>query len=552
MGEVYAVVDNETQRTRVLKLVAGGGEADAKSTESFRLEAVIGARIHSEHIVEVIDAGVESGCPWLVMEHLRGEDLAKLIARRGRFEPRHAKLLLAQLCHGLAAAHDAGVVHRDLKPANVFVAKSKRSDVTFTVKVLDFGIARVLAEGQRATAASRAIGTPAYSAPEQASVGAEITPATDVWALGLIAFELLTGRPYWRAANIEHPSYPQIIAEVLTSPLVPASQRAQELGVPHPIPSDFDAWFARCVVREPGLRYTDAGAAWKELSGALDSTLGPPVPAGMHRVTATPPTIPFAAPTPIAPTVPFISASPPVRWRSRFGPSLLVVLPVGFFVAALAWWFATNEVADQGPIAVGAQGEVHDDMQPSADTGAEGEPAGTEPDLEAQHRPPDAVGEEPGLAPPPPTPTQRADNAAAPRRRARRRAGRSRETPAEPPLDPREAEQGTDPLTQHDIRAVVQRERPGIQWCYEVAARQTGLAPPLRLDVLIRIGQRGIVMSARAHFVGDRPPVETPESHQAWFADFPACVERSVRRWEFPLASESTETSVPFLFTARE
>src|SRR5207247_2317711 len=131
------------------------------------------------------------------------------------------------LCHAVGAAHAVGVVHRDLKPENVFLAASRQADVPFVVKVLDFGIAKVVAEGTKHD--TLAIGTPLWMAPEQTTPSAEIDPRTDVWALGLIAFKLLTGKSYWRAAHDEASSAVTLLREIVLEPLAPASARAGQI-----------------------------------------------------------------------------------------------------------------------------------------------------------------------------------------------------------------------------------------------------------------------------------------------------------------------------------
>jgi hypothetical protein len=138
------------------------------------------------------------------------------------------------------------------------------------VKVLDFGIAKIVAEAS--TKQTAAMGSPIWMAPEQADQS-PITPGTDVWALGLIAFFLITGRPYWRCAVDEAPTIPQILKEVLFEPIVPASTRSAERGTT--LPASFDAWFARCVARDAQQRFPNAS----EAGAALRATFGDPVSA---------------------------------------------------------------------------------------------------------------------------------------------------------------------------------------------------------------------------------------------------------------------------------
>jgi len=269
MGAVFVAEHVNTRKPRALKIMHAHYMNDPSLRERFVQEAQIGARIESEHVVEVVDAGVDerSGMPWLAMELLEGQDLAQRI-EQGPIPPAEAREIVSQMCHALNAGHVAGIVHRDLKPENVFIARARRVGVPFTVKVLDFGIAKLL-ESARTGHQTSAIGTPLWMAPEQTEASNRITPASDVWALGLVVFRMLTNRYYWAEAYRQNANIHAILTEVLQRPLVPASQRAAELGAGHLVPSGFDAWFAGCVDRDPGRRFPNAGRAFEWLSTVL-------------------------------------------------------------------------------------------------------------------------------------------------------------------------------------------------------------------------------------------------------------------------------------------
>ena len=271
MGAVYVVEQRSTGKKRALKLMHPQLVADATLRARFVQEARIGARIESDHIVEVVTAGIDdaTSAPYLVMELLDGEDLASMAANRGALNASEVQVLFEQLGHALEAAHRASIVHRDLKPENVFVARPRRPGVPFTVKVLDFGIAKVVEEAQGASSMTQSLGTPLWMAPEQADRNTPISPATDVWPLGLIAFRLLTGRQYWAAANDARPSMTSLMREVLIDPIVAPSQRARQLGVAERIPPGFDDWFIRCVNRQPAARFARAGEACTGLAQLL-------------------------------------------------------------------------------------------------------------------------------------------------------------------------------------------------------------------------------------------------------------------------------------------
>ncbi|HMR77358.1 MAG TPA: serine/threonine-protein kinase, partial [Polyangiaceae bacterium] len=226
MGGVYVAQQLSTGLPRALKVMHPTLVADPSMRERFAQEARIGGRVASEHVVQVIAAGVDTslGVPWLAMELLDGEDLGSLCARRGALPLSEVVPIFRQLCHALGAAHSASIVHRDVKPENVFLANVKSSSSTWVLKVLDFGIAKLAADAQQS--ATRGVGTPLWMAPEQTESQTP-SPATDVWSLGLLAFFLLTGHHYWRTASAGGLS--ALMREVLVDPLAPASVRANEL-----------------------------------------------------------------------------------------------------------------------------------------------------------------------------------------------------------------------------------------------------------------------------------------------------------------------------------
>ncbi|MFO0548549.1 MAG: protein kinase [Polyangiaceae bacterium] len=328
MGMVYRVVHIPTGRHRALKLMLPELVKDVRFLERFHQEATVGARIASEHVVEVIDAGVDqaTGMPWLAMELLEGEDLDSHVHRRGPLSPIEVMEVFRQAGHALGAAHKGGVVHRDLKPENLFLAVSRRQGVAFIVKVLDFGIAKVVAEARSSSTAT--IGTPLWMAPEQTTPHAPITAAADLWPLGLLGFFLLTGKVFWRAAHLDGGQM-AILREVAFEPIPPASIRANELGVAHLLPPNFDAWFARCVARDPGARYPSVD----ELVASLESLLnvGPPVRMSSPSLMNAPPTA-AASYTPVG-DVQIRQSAPPNDGRQIVNPSH-VAMGTGEFVAS--------------------------------------------------------------------------------------------------------------------------------------------------------------------------------------------------------------------------
>jgi serine/threonine protein kinase len=266
MGAVYLVVERPTGEKRALKLLFAGAAADARATERFSRESSVAGEIASPHVVKVLAAGTAERTPWLVMEYVEGKDLAAFLRENEPAPPEALRAVLAQLFSAVSAAHAASVVHRDLKPENIFITGDLRAPF---VKVLDFGVAKRLGMSPHNSTAT-GLGTPLWTAPEQSNRARGLTPAADVWALGLLAFFVLTRRIYWLHVK-ESSSLHELLIEISTKELPPASARAKDLGWEGRLPAGFDAWFARCVVRDPAARFPDAGQA----KAALEKVLAP-------------------------------------------------------------------------------------------------------------------------------------------------------------------------------------------------------------------------------------------------------------------------------------
>lgn len=259
MGAVYIAEQMSTGKQRALKLLSPELVHNPEIRDRFVREARAAANIESDHVVETVTAGVDeaTGSPYIVMELLRGEELGDAAMRAGPLMIADVREVYLQIGHALEQAHAQGLVHRDLKPENIFLAASKRRDVPFTAKILDFGIAKLVADGMQKTG-TQPLGSPLYMSPEQTDRKGRICPATDCWALGLIAFYLLTGKSFWLAASDD--SLPALLREVCIDPIPRATERAQELGVQGMLPVGFDAWFAHCVDRDIDRRYPEAGS----------------------------------------------------------------------------------------------------------------------------------------------------------------------------------------------------------------------------------------------------------------------------------------------------
>ncbi len=269
MGTVYLAEQKSTGRRRAVKVLNARFASDPKGRERFAREARLNAAVESDHVAEVISAGVddETGVPWIAMELLEGEELADRVAKGAALTSDERIEVLEQLGHGLGAAHRAGLVHRDLKPENVFLAKPRRAGVAFTVKLLDFGLAKLVSIHDQ-TGTFIGVGAAMWGAPQQGQAKAAITPATDVWAFALVAFWLLTGKYYWKGAS-DDGSLIELVREIGAGVTSSASARAAELGVATKLPRGFDAWFARCTSSDPTKRFADAEEATVALVAAL-------------------------------------------------------------------------------------------------------------------------------------------------------------------------------------------------------------------------------------------------------------------------------------------
>lgn len=195
MGVVVAARHVQLGQRVAIKFMRGLAAEDPSATTRFLREARAAASLTTEHVTKVLDVGtLESGAPYMVMEYLAGQDLGQVLHAEGPMAVPDAVDALLQACEALAEAHAIGIVHRDLKPSNLFV--SRRVDGTSFLKVLDFGISKTSALGAQSenlTATGFAVGSPGYMSPEQVRNAKSVDARSDVWSLGVILYELLTG-----------------------------------------------------------------------------------------------------------------------------------------------------------------------------------------------------------------------------------------------------------------------------------------------------------------------------------------------------------------------
>jgi serine/threonine-protein kinase len=267
MGEVWRAEHATLGTTLAVKLVETSRHPDpAALLARFHREARSAAALRSPHIVRIHDHGVDGGVAFMTMDMLEGEGLERRLAARGRLSPSEAAAVVVGMAHAVDCAHAAGIVHRDLKPSNVFLAWEGAPGAIGreTVKVLDFGIAKSFAPGpdvQLETHAGVVMGTPAYMSPEQV-LGEGVGPASDLWQIGVVAFECLVGeRPFQGLA------LGQLFQRICAgNPPVPSSIA--------PVPRGFDGWFARAVALSPSERFTSG----VELADAFCVAVGEPAP----------------------------------------------------------------------------------------------------------------------------------------------------------------------------------------------------------------------------------------------------------------------------------
>jgi serine/threonine protein kinase/tetratricopeptide (TPR) repeat protein len=240
MGSVYEARDTEGGRTVALKLMHA--TADSESARRFTREAQVLSGLHHPGIVSYVAHGVtEDGQPFLAMEWLEGEDLQRRLAREA-LGFSEVLLLLRRAAEVLAVAHVQGIVHRDIKPSNLFLCGGKVEGL----KLLDFGLARVEAASQPLTGSHVVLGTPGYMAPEQASSETDITPSADIFSLGCVLYECLTGRAPFRAPHIA-----AILAKILYAEPV-------QLRVHRPaLPATLQRLVERMLVKNPRQRIAD-------------------------------------------------------------------------------------------------------------------------------------------------------------------------------------------------------------------------------------------------------------------------------------------------------
>ncbi len=335
MATIYRATDAQLGREVAVKVLHPEYGRDPDFVARFKQEAQAAASLSHPNIVGVYDFGTDADGPYIVMELVDGEDVATLLARNGPLPPRQAARLTAEAAHALGAAHARGIVHRDVKPGNILVSSDGR------VKVTDFGIARAWADA-RLTLPGVTLGSVHYFSPEQA-LGEQATPASDIYSLGIVLYELLTGRRPWEGDNAAAVAMARISAP---PPLVS--------DVRPNVPPVLEAIDRRALSPDPTARFPSAEA----MAGALEAFLDEGAPrtgagaagAAVAATAATaarayPPDAYAGAPAPPPPAPPPVSAAPVPEPEEPEGTSpwiwvagllgLVILVVVGFLAFRL-------------------------------------------------------------------------------------------------------------------------------------------------------------------------------------------------------------------------
>jgi serine/threonine protein kinase len=257
MGSVWQATHLGLDIPCAVKFMEGEFSKSSEAQARFEREAKAAAQLRSPHVVQVLDHGVCEGTPYIAMELLDGEDLGKRLQRLGKIHPRDLNVIITQVCRALTKAHTVQIVHRDLKPDNIFLVHDDDREIA---KVLDFGIAKSGAaalEGSN-TKTGAMLGTPYYMSPEQAQGIKTVDYRSDLWSLGVIVYQCMTG-----LLPFESEALGDLLMKIIVQPLPVPSQVAE-------VAPGFDRWWARASQRDPAGRFQSA----KEFAESLQMVFG--------------------------------------------------------------------------------------------------------------------------------------------------------------------------------------------------------------------------------------------------------------------------------------
>ena len=584
MGAVYVAVNERLQKRVALKVLGPNTVGVVEAVARFAQESIAASRVKHPGVVEIFDADVHEGMPWIAMELLEGQSLGERIAR-GPLPVPEALAIASQALSAIAAVHAAGIIHRDLKPDNLFIESLPGGQQR--VKVLDFGIAKVSrGEVSGLTGTGVSIGTPHYLAPEQASDAARVDARADVYAMGAILFEALSG-----AVPYEADSFGELVMKMYTRG--PRSVLDLAPRVPAPVAALVD----RCLSVDPAGRPPSAADLLREidaLRNSLQDSLragaptgvasGPssripvtqeapaqPIPATQVAMTAPAPVqavppVPAAPPVPAVPSVPGVPAVPVAQTagppaRRAVGTPVLAE-PVSVPRPSSVGWIASALLL----LAVGAGVGGWALHRGAASEGPAGAPGAEVPSPVV---PPPEIPEEVAVPVPPvadPEPAEGRAGSAAPddllgqmraadRRRAeqirveRRGKGRSgshdpvspaptRRRPAPPESDPPPSAAGGGSIDPQELVRAFRAQRPALARCMSFAGDRDASSHDGRVIVRFVVGPEGDVVEA------------TAQRNTTGSALIAECALAAVRRLRVarPPGASATTVSLPIVY----
>ncbi len=371
MGVVVAARHIQLDEKVALKFLHAEALGDQDAVARFIREARAAVKIRSEHVARVLDVGtLESGAPYIAMEYLEGGDLAGWIKQRGPLPLEQAVEFVLQACVAVADAHVLGIIHRDLKPANLFCVR--RSDGQFLIKVLDFGISKLTDIGGSAsvmamTKTSALMGSPLYMSPEQMRSAKDVDPGTDIWALGIILFELMTGRPPFFGGSVT-----ELAIKVANDP--PASLRSFRPD----LPPGLEAVVFKCLEKNRRNRHSNVGElalallpfAPKRAKTSVERISGIIQAGGLSASALAVPLSPLGAPQASGGTLPAVGRTIGAKRGKAavIGVSALAVLGIGAITLSLML-FKQASTNLEGPKAAASERAIPASPQGSGPVG---------------------------------------------------------------------------------------------------------------------------------------------------------------------------------------